>query len=140
MARTGVPVTTIFEIEGEAGFRRRETQLLDELTHRRQLVLATGGGAVLAPENRSMLAARCLVVYIKVAPRHLWERTRQDRNRPLLQVPDPRGRIEELYLQRDPLYSEVADIILEGGRGSPGGMVRQVDRAIEAYWNTHAHT
>lgn len=140
VARTGVSVATIFEIEGEEGFRRRETQLLDELTQRGRLVLATGGGVVLAAENRAMLASRCLVVYLKVPPRQLWERTRHDRNRPLLQVPNPRGRIEELYRQRDPLYAEIADIVVEGGRGSPGGMVRQVDRAIEAYWNTHAHT
>lgn len=140
VARTGVSVATIFEIEGEEGFRRRETQLLDELTQRGRLVLATGGGVVLAAANRAMLAGRCLVVYLKVPPRQLWERTRHDRNRPLLQVPNPRGRIEELYRQRDPLYAEIADIVVEGGRGSPGGMVRQVDRAIEAYWNTHAHT
>lgn len=140
VARTGVSVATIFEIEGEEGFRRRETQLLDELTQRGRLVLATGGGVVLAAENRAMLVSRCLVVYLKVPPRQLWERTRHDRNRPLLQVPNPRGRIEELYRQRDPLYAEIADIVVEGGRGSPGGMVRQVDRAIEAYWNTHAHT
>lgn len=140
VARTGVTVTTIFEIEGEAGFRRRETQLLDELTQRSGLVLATGGGVVLAAENRAILSSRCLVVYLKVPPRQLWERTRHDRNRPLLQVANPRARIEEFYRERDPLYTEVADIIVEGGRGTPGGMVRSVERAIDAYWNTHAHT
>ena len=140
VARTGVTVTTIFEIEGEAGFRRRETQLLDELTQRPGLVLATGGGVVMAEENRHLLKSRCLVVYIKVPPRVLWERTRHDRNRPLLQVPNPRARIEELYRQRDPLYLEVANIIVEGGRGSPNGMVRQVEQAIDQYRETHAHT
>lgn len=140
VARTGVPVTTIFEIEGEAGFRRRESQLLDELTQRQRLLLATGGGVVLASVNRAVLAERCLVVYLKVAPRMLWERTRHDRNRPLLQVPDPRARIEALYRERDPLYAEVADITVEGGRGGPGSMVRAVEAAIDAYWKTHAHT
>ncbi len=132
VSRTGVSVPTIFEIEGEDGFRRREGQLLDELTQQENLVLATGGGVVLSADNRSLLRERCLVVYIRVAPRQLWERTRNDRNRPLLQVPNPRERIEQLYRERDPLYRQVADVVIEGGRGGPAGMVRQVAKAIDS--------
>lgn len=133
VSRTGVSIPTIFEIEGEAGFRRRESQLLDELSQRQGLVLATGGGVVLSDDNRRILRERCLVVYIKVPPRQLWERTRHDRNRPLLQVPNPRERIEQLFRERDPLYRQVADITLEGGRGGPAGMVRLLTRAVDDY-------
>jgi len=139
-ARTGVKVPTIFEIEGEAGFRRRESLLLDELTRESNLVLATGGGVVLAPGNRALLTERGIVVYLNVPTQVLWERTRNDRNRPLLQVPNPRERIETLFRERDPLYREVADIVVDGGRGNPGGMVRQIERAIENFQKKHANT
>ena len=132
-ARTGVKVSTIFEIEGEEGFRRRETQLVDELTRESDLVLATGGGVVLNPDNRAMMSERGIVVYLNVPTSVLWERTRHDRNRPLLQVPNPRERIETLYRERDPLYRSVADIIVDGGRGNPGGMVRVIEKAIENF-------
>lgn len=131
-ARTGVRIPTIFEIEGEDGFRRRETQTIDELTREDGIVLATGGGAVLNPVNRLMLAERGVVIYLNVPPQVLWERTRYDRNRPLLQVPNPRERILELYRQRDPLYREIADIVVDGGRGNPGGTVRQIQKALDA--------
>lgn len=130
-ARTGVKVPTIFEIEGEVGFRRRETQVIDDLTRETDLVLATGGGAVLDPLNRAMMSERGIVVYLNVPTQVLWERTRHDRNRPLLQVPNPRERIENLYRERDPLYRAVADIVVDGGRGNPGGMVRLIEKAIE---------
>ncbi|QTQ36282.1 shikimate kinase [Aromatoleum petrolei] len=132
-ARTGVKVSTIFEIEGEEGFRRRETQLIDELTHESDLVLATGGGVVLNPDNRAIMSERGIVVYLNVPTSVLWERTRHDRNRPLLQVPNPRERIETLYRERDPLYRSVADIIVDGGRGNPGGMVRVIEKAIDNF-------
>lgn len=133
VARTGVTIPTIFEIEGEDGFRRRESQMLDELTQESGLVLATGGGVVLNPDNRSMMAGRGLVIYLNVQPRVLWERTRNDRNRPLLQVPNPRARIESLFRERDPLYRSIAHVIVDGGRGSPAGMVRQLEKAIDDY-------
>lgn len=132
-ARTGVKVSTIFEIEGEEGFRRRETQLVDELTRESDLVLATGGGVVLNPDNRAMMSERGIVVYLNVPTSVLWERTRHDRNRPLLQVPNPRERIETLYRERDPLYRSVAHIIVDGGRGNPGGMVRVIEKAIDNF-------
>lgn len=139
-ARTGVKIATVFEIEGEAGFRRRESQLIEELAERSGVVLGTGGGVVLAPENRAVLQRRGIVVYLNVPPRVLWERTRHDRSRPLLQVPNPRGRIEALYRERDPLYREVADIVVDGNRGSPAGMVRQLETAIEHFKHNNAHS
>ncbi len=130
VARTGVNVPTIFDIEGEAGFRRRESQVIDELTRETDIVIATGGGAVLDPGNRALLAQRGIVIYLNVSPQILWERTRHDRNRPLLRVDNPRARIEELHAVRDPLYREIADIVADGGRGNPGGTVRQIEKAL----------
>lgn len=129
-ARTGVTIPTIFEIEGEEGFRRRESQTLAALTEESGIVLATGGGAVLRPANRALLHERGVVIYLDVPPRILWERTRHDRNRPLLQCENPRARIEGLYHERAPLYREVAHIIVEGGRGNPGTMTRVIEKEL----------
>ena len=133
VARTGVSIPTIFEIEGEAGFRRRETQMIDELTQASDIVIATGGGVVIAAENRALMRERGVVIYLNVAPQILFERTRHDRNRPLLQVENPRQRIEELHRQRDPLYREVAHIIVDGGRTNPGAMVRAIEEALRKH-------
>lgn len=113
--RTGVPIPTIFEIEGEDGFRRREIQTIQELTAERGVVVATGGGAVLRQENRQRLHETGWVVYLDVPPLQLYERTKHDRNRPLLQVEDPLARLESLYIQRDPLYRETAHLVVNGG-------------------------
>ncbi len=126
-ARTGVRIPTIFEIEGEAGFRRREAEAIDALTQEHGLVLATGGGAVLDPANRRRLKESGLVVYLRVLPLLLYERTRHDRNRPLLQVADPLARLEELFAQRDPLYREVADVVIDTSSGGVGSLVRRVE-------------
>ncbi|QID16791.1 shikimate kinase [Nitrogeniibacter mangrovi] len=131
VARTGVTIPVIFDVEGEAGFRRRETEVIDALSRDSGVVLATGGGAVLAPENRQMLRDRCVVVYLDVPPHTLWERTRHDRNRPLLQVEDPRGKIESLYKARDPFYREVAHVVVGGGRGSAKSMLRKIEKALQ---------
>ena len=129
--RTGVPVSTIFEIEGEEGFRRREAQTIAELTTMPGIVLATGGGAVLNPENRRHLRASGWVVYLNVPPALLYERTRHDRNRPLLRVADPLGKLEELYAIRDPLYRETAHFTVEGGRLVASGIVQLLLREYE---------
>ena len=134
IARTGVSVPTIFEIEGEEGFRRRETHMMDELTQEADIVIATGGGVVLSPVNRELMRMRGVVIYLNVPPQILYERTRHDRNRPLLQVDNPRQRIEELFQQRDPLYREVAHLVIEGGRGNPGSMVRMIENALQKLW------
>lgn len=115
-ARLGVPVQTIFELEGEAGFRRREAALIDELTRREATVFATGGGAVLDPANREVLAARGRVVYLRASVGDLWHRLRRDKVRPLLRTADPRARIEQLVAARDPLYREVAHVTVDTGR------------------------
>jgi len=131
IARTGVSIPTIFEIEGEEGFRRRETHMMDELSQEPDIVIATGGGVVTTPANRSLMRERGVVIYLNVPPQILYERTRHDRNRPLLQVENPRQRIEELYQQRDPLYRDVAHLIIDGGRGNPGTMVRMIENALQ---------
>lgn len=129
-ARTGVKVQTIFEIEGEPGFRQREAQIIDELSQREGIVLGTGGGAVLLAENRANLAARGLVIYLRAQPRDLWLRTRNDRGRPLLQTADPLARLQELYTIRDPLYREVADVVVDTARQRVGTLVTRLLRLL----------
>lgn len=126
--RTGANIPLIFDLEGEAGFRRREQAVIDELTRHSGIVLATGGGAVLDPENRRHLSQRGRVIYLRAAVDKLAERTARDRNRPLLQTDDPHARLENLMAVRDPLYREVADLIIETG----GRTVRQVVKEILA--------
>jgi len=116
--RCGVRIPVIFDIEGEAGFRAREIQVIAELCALDNAVIATGGGAVLAEENRRAIAARGTVIYLHARPAHLWQRVRHDRNRPLLAAPEPQKKLEELYAQRDPLYREVADLVVDTGKQS----------------------
>ena len=116
--RTGVSVSTVFEIEGEEGFRRRESAVIKELLSGAAVVLATGGGAVLREENRLAMKQNALVAYISAEPRTLYERTRHDRNRPLLQVSDPLQKLRDLHLQRDPFYREVASVVIDGNRNN----------------------
>ncbi len=124
--RTGVKVQLIFEIEGESGFRTREAQTIAELTAMRDVVLATGGGAVMNESNRACLRANGFVIYLRAHPRDLWLRTRHDRSRPLLQTPDPVAKLQELYQARDPHYREVADLIVDTGRQRVGHLVAHV--------------
>lgn len=128
VARTGVPIPTIFEIEGEDGFRRREAQAITELSSEDNIVLATGGGVILNPENRRRLHDTGWVVYLNVPPALLYERTRHDRNRPLLQVADPLARLEELYAIRDPLYRETAHFVVNGTHLVASGIVQNLLR------------
>jgi len=114
-ARCGVRVAHIFDIEGEEGFRKRERRVLDQCSAMPEIVLATGGGAVLAPENRRHLKTRGVVVYLRATPEELYRRVARDRNRPLLQTADPQARIRELVALREPLYEEVADIVFDTG-------------------------
>jgi len=114
--RLGVSIPTIFEIEGESGFRDREETTLAELTQLTGVVLSTGGGAVLRPGNRLRLKENGTVIYLHADPAVLWERVRHSRNRPLLQTTDPRTRLADLYAQRDALYRDVADHVVESDR------------------------
>ncbi len=131
-ARCGVPVATIFELEGEAGFRRREAALIEDLTLRTGLVLATGGGAVLSPENRRLLHERGFVVYLKASAHDLWLRLRNDRVRPLLRAPDPRRRIGELVEARGPMYQECAHLTVSTGRQPVERVVAEIVAALPA--------
>ena len=114
--RLGVSIPTIFEIEGEQAFRDREQALIDELTGHDHTVLATGGGAVTREASRDCLRERGTVVYLHATPAMLWERIRHSRNRPMLKVADPRGRLDALYAERDPLYRAIADHVVESER------------------------
>lgn len=137
-ARCGVKVPLIFEIEGEEGFRNREVGILDELTARTGIVLATGGGAVLRPENRQRLSTRGVVIYLRAQPHDLYLRTRHDKNRPLLATPDPEKRLEELFAERDPLYREVADLIMDTGRQGVQVLVKQILTTLAERWHVSA--
>ncbi|MFQ6007122.1 MAG: shikimate kinase AroK [Woeseia sp.] len=126
-ARTGVDIAFIFEKEGEEGFRKREIKVIDELSQREGVVLATGGGAVADPESRNRLGARGFVVYLHTSVRQQLERTQRGRHRPLLDNTDKQKVLEELMEQRDPLYREVSDLIVE----TDGRRVQTVAREIQ---------
>lgn len=128
--RTGVKIPVIFEIEGEAGFRAREATVLKELAGLHDIVLATGGGAVLREDNRQVLMHNGTVVYLRASLDDLWQRTRHDRNRPLLRTPDPRAKLEELFAERDPLYREVAAVIMDTGNQSLGNLATRLEQRL----------
>lgn len=117
--RTGATIPLIFEIEGEAGFRDREVAVIEELTRTSGWVLATGGGAILRPENRAVFAERGFVVYLHATVQQQAERTAMDTQRPLLQTKDRVGKLNELMTMREPLYREAADLIIETAGKSP---------------------
>lgn len=125
--RLGVSIPTIFEIEGESGFRDREEGVIAELTILSNVVLSTGGGAVLRPGNRQRLRDNGTVVYLHAEPVTLWARIRHSRNRPLLQTADPLARLADLYRQRDALYRETAAYVVESDRGELMRLVRSFE-------------
>lgn len=131
--RTGVTIPHIFDVEGEAGFRQRETCAIRELVKTDNLVLATGGGAVIAELNRSLLKQNGIVIYLKANVHDLWLRTRHDKNRPLLQTGDPRAKLAELFHQRDPLYQQAADIIVHSGKQSVQALMLHLVDEIEKF-------
>jgi shikimate kinase len=131
--RTGVTIPHIFDVEGEAGFRLRETAAIRELVVRDNMVLATGGGAILAEQNRTMLSENGIVVYLKTNVHDLWQRTRHDRNRPLLQTADPRTKLAELFDQRDPLYQQAADVVVQSGKQSVQALMLHLVDEIDAF-------
>ena len=128
--RTGVRVPVIFEMEGENGFRKREIGMIDELTQMQNIVLATGGGAVIAPENREHLKSRGIVIYLRASVHDLYLRTRFDRNRPLLQNTNAQAKLEELFAARDPLYREVATYIVDTGNQPVMNIVQKIEELI----------
>lgn len=124
--RTGADISLIFELEGEAGFRKRERAIIGELTARAGVVLATGGGAILDPDNRAHLTARGRVIYLHCPVAQQMERTAHDRSRPLLETADRQARLEALMAIRDPLYREVADLIVDTDRGNIRSVVKYI--------------
>lgn len=124
--KTGVSISHIFEVEGEAGFRIRETTALKELTQLQDIVLATGGGAVISEENRALLKCNGTVIYLRASVGDLWARTRHDKSRPLLQTNDPHAKLTELFAARDPLYREVADLVVDTSRQSVNSLVHHI--------------
>ena len=137
-ARCGVKVPVVFEVEGEAGFRAREEQVIDELSALDGVVLATGGGAVLAEASRRRLAERGTVVYLRARPEDLYRRVRHDRNRPLLATPDPLARLRELHAQRDPLYHSIAHLVVDTGTQSVQALARELVERLEEQWKASA--
>ena len=134
--RTGVTIPHIFDVEGESGFRQREAAVIRELVKRDNIILATGGGAILSGQNRDELACNGIVVYLKSSIHDLWLRTRHDRNRPLLQTADPRAKLGELFEQRDPLYTQAADLIVHTGKQSAASLVLKLQQEIASLTNT----
>ena len=132
--RTGASVATIFEIEGEAGFRRRESDLLAELSGQNGIVLATGGGAVLVPENRAPLRERGFVVWLQTSVEQQLQRLVRDRQRPLLDTPDRRERLEQLARVRDPVYRELADLAVNSTDESCQHAAARIASLLERHW------
>ena len=128
--RTGVSIPTIFEIEGEQGFREREECVIEELSHKQGIVLATGGGSVIRAVNRRCLEASGTVVYLRGSAELLFSRISYDTNRPLMQTDDPLQTLKDLLDERDPLYMEVADLVVITARQKLLPFLKQVERKI----------
>ena len=131
--RTGASIPLIFDVEGEAGFRDREQAVITELCHEQGLVLATGGGAILRPENRQAMRAGAIVIYLHASVEHQLARTARDRNRPLLQTANPRQVLANLLAIRDPLYREVATLIIETDTRPPRMVVQEIMQFLSTY-------
>lgn len=128
--RCGASIPWIFDLEGEAGFRQREAAVIDELTQLPALVLATGGGSILLPENRAALKSRGKVIYLRTSLEQQLERTKHDQNRPLLQVSNPRQKLEELKKAREPLYLATAHLVIDTDKKTPRQIINQIKQNI----------
>jgi shikimate kinase len=133
--RTGVDIPTIFEFEGEEGFRNREQKMIQQLTEIKGIVMATGGGAVLREENRKLLSENGFVIYLHCDVDKLLERTRRDSQRPLLNTQDPKERLESLFDQRKPLYTSIADFTIDTGILQSKDVVTQILDVYESIQN-----
>lgn len=130
-ARTGADIPWIFDVEGEEGFRQREEAMIAELVGEQGIVLATGGGVVMRPANRKALQSHGFVVYLCTSVDQQLQRTAKDRQRPLLQTPDPEQVLRDLMAKRDPLYREIADMVVETDQRGPKGVVNAIVRQLE---------
>ena len=129
--RCGCNIPWIFDVEGEAGFREREVAAIEAITQESDILLATGGGAVMRPENRQSLSARGTVVYLKTSVAQQLARTSKDKNRPLLQIDDPKSVLTKLMEVRDPLYQEVADIVIKTDDRNPKYVVQEIIKRLK---------
>ena len=129
--RSGVDVAWIFEVEGETGFRQREYKIIQELSENSGIVLATGGGTVVTAENRTLLKSRGTVVYLKTSREQQLHRVSRDKRRPLLQVENKSHVLDKLMAQREPLYLELADLVVETGARSIQSVVNEIIRKLE---------
>jgi shikimate kinase len=134
---TGANIPWIFDVEGESGFRDRETRAIDELTQREKVLLATGGGAVIREENRQLMKQRGVVVYLYASVEQQVERTSRDRNRPLLQNDNPAETLRNLFTIRDPLYRDVADLVVATDNRHPSAVARDICEKIVSFLETH---
>ena len=134
--RTGVSIPTIFDIEGEDGFRKREIEILSDVSSGRDMVIATGGGVIMREENRRVLKESGVVVYLTASVNKLVRRTKNSKTRPLLQQGDPEQRIEQLMSEREPFYQEVADLVIEVDDRSPQFIAHRLKEAIDAHANS----
>lgn len=130
--RTGVDIPLIFELEGEAGFRKREAAVIDDLSQQESIVLATGGGAIIDPQNRNRLGARGFVIYLNTSVDQQLSRTRKGRDRPLLQNDDPRAVLEALMATREPLYREIADMTVDTDCRKVRDVVKEILDRLES--------
>ena len=128
--RTGVKIPVIFELEGEAGFRKRETAVIQDLAKLNNIVMATGGGAVIAEENRQLLQANGTVIYLRANVNELWHRTRNDKHRPLLQNVDIRAKLAQLYEERNPLYTQTATFIIDTGNQPVANLLNRIEKSL----------
>ena len=132
-ATTGADIPWIFDVEGESGFRERERKMIDHLSSKTNIVLATGGGAVLASESRMYLSSRGVVVYLHASISQQLERTSRDKSRPLLQTSDRQGKILELMEFREPFYREIADIVIDTDKGNPRSLATKIVKGIQNF-------
>lgn len=128
--KTGVKIPLIFELEGEAGFRKRETAAIEELSQLHDVIVATGGGAVLLPENRAYIKSSGKIIYLRAKVHDLYQRTRSDKSRPLLQGANPKQKLEQLYAVRDPIYTELADYIVDTGAQSAIEITHTIEQLL----------
>lgn len=128
--RCGANIPWIFDLEGEEGFRKREAEVIAELTRLKGIVLATGGGSILRPKNRQHLHQRGKVVYLRTSLEQQLKRTQQDKNRPLLQVDNPKAKLEQLRLEREPLYLETAHLVIDTDRKQPRQVVNLIKHSL----------
>ncbi len=129
--RCGANIPWIFDREGEPGFRDREQQVIDDLTQKSSILLATGGGAVIREQNRQHLANRGTVIYLRATVEQQIARTERDRNRPLLREGNPRQILQTLFEQRDPLYQSIADIVIETDQRNPRWVVQELRKTLK---------